>query len=60
MAMIFSYAVTQYKTSPVRVARLDARTHATSIDGIAAIESHLCVSDEYLSSCIFFLFVQKM
>jgi hypothetical protein len=39
------------------VAGLDARTHATSIDGMAAIESHLRISDGYLISCTIFLFV---
>jgi hypothetical protein len=50
----------QYKTSPMRVSGLDAQTHATSIDGMAAIESHLRVSDEYLISCtIFCLLLSK-
>jgi hypothetical protein len=41
----------------MRVAGLNARTHATSIDGMTAIESHQRVSDEYLIICTIFLFV---
>ena len=55
--MIYLYVVTQYKTSPMRVAGLDARTHAIDIEGMAATESHLRVTDEYIFTSIFFLCV---
>jgi hypothetical protein len=43
----------------MRVARLDARTHATSIYVMAIMESHLRVFDEYLISCTIFFCYPK-
>jgi hypothetical protein len=43
----------------MRVAELDVRTEATSIDGMAAIKSHMCFSDEHLISCTIFFVIQK-
>jgi hypothetical protein len=41
----------------MRIAGLDARTHAIAIIGMAAIESHLRVSNEYIFTCTFLLSV---
>ena len=41
----------------MRVAGLDARTHAMDINGMAAIESHLRVYDEYLFTSTFLVLV---
>ena len=59
-AMIYLHVVTQYKTLFKRVAGLDKRTQAISIDGMDAMESHLRVSDEYLctSTCLVLVVIQ--